>query len=497
MQSAALPRPTFSKVIVGDEQGNALLAALMVSMLLAVLALSMSSNIMTDFSMSHDLESQKRALRTADTGNSVLKNSLLGLDLSTALQATTVVPRYINYTEPTPGTDADNYFQRNPLAPLEVMNVDFENLPSTIGTRNATGFLTPTGGVSLGSGARYFAKITDNDDGDTDLTTDVDGIFLLRTLGIQRLGAGQMSTYGGTVKNSVSIIETTIQREKTFEFVAGLTLYGPCAQPAQGANMFDGNVFNIDGYDHPDMTLSDLTAGGSHSHVTGGDSAGISSVYDDSGAGDGTGLRDCLYADLAVNQRDNIDGDASDYGGSPGPSLHDGTQQVRDDPNPAAVNVFDATYVTNLVESLTQFADITLPHGTNYSGNLGDDDNPLITYCEGDCTIGGGNSGAGLLIVKGRLDFNANFSYRGLMLVVGDGVFDQTGSANSAILGGVFVAKTIDNGDGTWSYGEPSLTIAGNSDFYYQNSGVRLAYGLIPMKQLGWRQISSELEPAF
>ena len=495
MQSTALPRPTFSKVIVGDEQGNALLAALMVSMLLAVLALSMSSNIMTDFSMSHDLESQKRALRTADTGNSVLKNSLLGLDLSTALQATIVVPRYINYTEPTPATDADNYFQRNPLAPLEAMNVDFENLPSPIGTRNATGFLTPASGVSLGSGARYFAKITDNDDGDGDLTTDVDGIFLLRTLGIQRLGAGQMSTYGGTVKNSVSIIETTIQREKTFDFVAGLTLYGPCAQPAQGGNIFDGNTFDIDGYDHPGMTLSDLMPGGSHSHVTGGNSAGISAVYDDSGAGDGTGLRDCLYAELSAPQMNNIDGDASDYGSSP--SLHDGTQQVRDDPNPGAVNVFDATYVHNLVEGLVQFADITLPDGTNYNNDLGDETNPLITYCEGDCTVGGGNSGAGLLIVKGRLDFNANFAYRGLLLVVGDGVFDQTGAANAAILGGVFVANTIDNGDGTWSYGQPSLTIAGNSDMYYQKSGVRLAYGLIPMKQLGWRQISSELEPAF
>ncbi|MCH6570295.1 MAG: hypothetical protein IH794_09315, partial [Acidobacteria bacterium] len=184
MISKGPARPTFRKVIVEEDRGSALLAALMVSMLLAVLALSMSSNIMTDFSMSHDLESQKRALQTADSGNSVLKNSLLGLDLSATLQATTVVPRYINYPEPTPGTDADNYFQRNPLAPLEAMNVDFENLPSPIGTRNATGFLTPAGGVSLGSGARYFAKITDNDDGDGDLTTDVDGIILLRTLAI-------------------------------------------------------------------------------------------------------------------------------------------------------------------------------------------------------------------------------------------------------------------------------------------------------------------------
>ncbi len=486
-------RPTFSKIIVEDDGGNALLTALMASMLLAVLALSMSSNIMTDFSMSHDLESQKRALRTADSGNSVLKNSLLGLDLSTTLQATTVVPRYINYPEPTSGTDADNYFQRNPLAPLEAINVDFENLPSPIGTRNATGFLTPANGVSMGSGARYFAKITDNDDGDGDLTTDVDGIILLRTLAIQRLGAGQFSTYGGTVKNSVSIIETVIEREKTFEFNAGLTLYGPCAQPAQGGSLFSGNAFNVDGYDHPDMTLGDLSGGGPHSHVTGGDSAGINSVYDDPDDDDGEGLRDCIYDELAANQMDNIAGDSSDYGGDL--SLQDGTQAVRDDPNPDATNIFDATYVTNFIDGISAFADTTIPDGSNHSDDMGDDDHPEITFCPGDCRINGSSIGAGMLIVQGRLELTGTLDYRGLILVVGDGEYEQSGNVD--ILGGVFVAKTIDNGDGTWSYGEPSLTISGNGDLYYQNSGIRLAYGLIPMKQLGWRQISSEIEPPF
>ena len=491
MKSKDPTRPTFRKVIVGDDRGNALLAALLASMLLAVLALSMSSNILTDFSMSNDLESQKRALQTADSGNSVLKTSLLGLDFSATLQATTVVPLYINYPEPTPGTDADNYFQRNPLAPLEAMNVDFENLPGPIGTRNATGFLTPAGGVSLGSGARYFAKITDNDDGDGDLTADVDGIIFLRTLAVQRLGAGQMSTYGGTVKNSVSILETMIEREKTFAFNAGLTLYGPCAQPAQGGSLLVGNSFDVDGYDHPDMTLSDLS-GGTHTHVTGGDSAGINAVYDDSGAGDGTGLRDCIYDDLAVNQRDNIVGDNSDYGATP--SLQDGTQAIRDDSNPDATNLFDATYVNNFIDSIIGFADTTIPDGSSHSGDIGDDDFPEITYCPGDCTINGG-SGAGMLIVQGRLDLTGNFDYRGLILVVGDGEFDESGTVD--ILGGIFVANTIDNGDGTWSYGEPRFTLGGNSSLYYQTSGIRLAYGMIPMKQLGWRQISSEIEPAF
>ena len=38
-------------------------------------------------------------------------------------------------------------------------------------------------------------------------------------------------------------------------------------------------------------------------------------------------------------------------------------------------------------------------------------------------------------------------------------------------MGRLFLAKTIDNGDGTRSYGTPSFTVAGNSNFYYQATG--------------------------
>ena len=148
----------------------------------------------------------------------------------------------------------------------------------------------------------------------------------------------------------------------------------------------------------------------------------------------------------------------------------------------------------NVIDGISAFADTTIPDGSSHSGDMGDDDNPEITYCPGDCTINGG-SGAGMLIVQGRLDLTGNFDYRGLILVVGDGEFDESGTVD--ILGGIFVAKTIDNGDGTWSYGEPRFTLGGTSSLYFQASGIRLAYGMIPMKQLGWRQISSEIEPAF
>ncbi len=100
------------------------------------------------------------------------------------------------------------------------------------------------------------------------------------------------------------------------------------------------------------------------------------------------------------------------------------------------------------------------------------------------------------MIVRGELRFQAGFSYHGLILVVGDGIFDMSGG-NVGILGGLFVAKTLDNGDGNWSYGTPSFTVAGNSNFYYQADGIRRGFGLLPMKNLAWREIFPEIEPPF
>jgi hypothetical protein len=407
----------------------------------------------------------------------------------------------MNYPVPTPGTTADEYFQRNPIAPKQAMNIDFENPPSRMATLTVNGFLTPGEGVSLADGGRYWAKISDNDDGDGDPTSDVDGIVYLRALGIQRIGAGQISTYGGTVKNSVGIIEGVLKRDKTLEFNSTFTIYGPDALPSSGTNLFAGNAFDIDGYDHPTMTLADLLAG-ADVHITDADgdglpddTAGIDVVFDDPGGGDGETLRNTIDDDLTVGQANNIVGNQSDYGATP--SLRDATEGVRNDPNPDARNLFDATYIMGFISKTSAVADLKLPDGTNYAGeNIGTDAAPQITYCEGDCRLGGNASGAGILMVRGRLRFQAAFAYHGLILVVGEGDFDMSGS-NVGILGGLFVAKTIDNGDGTWSYGTPSFTVAGNSNFYYQASGIGMGFGLLPLKKLTWREVFPELEPPY
>ncbi len=113
-----------------DESGAALLIVTIVSVLLALLGMSMIFDSMTEFSMSNELENQKKARVNAEAGYSAQKDALRVGNLTTLLQSTTPVPRYMNYPVPTPGTTADDYFQRTPIAPLDAMNMDFENPPT-------------------------------------------------------------------------------------------------------------------------------------------------------------------------------------------------------------------------------------------------------------------------------------------------------------------------------------------------------------------------------
>ena len=137
-----------------DERGIALLTVTIVSVMLLLLGLSLTFTSMTDFSMSKELENKKRAVLIAEAGVNALKDTFRGSDISAILAPTTAVPKYINYPEPNAGTDAATYFNRNPLAHLEAMNVDFENLPTQIGTRNVNGFLALHGRAGEWSLAR-------------------------------------------------------------------------------------------------------------------------------------------------------------------------------------------------------------------------------------------------------------------------------------------------------------------------------------------------------
>ena len=131
---------------LGDERGVALLIVTIISILLVLLGLSLTFDSMTETTISSEIENRNRAFLNTDAGYNSYKDNLRGLSLTAILTATTTVPQYINYTIPTDPT-ALAYFNRNPLAPLEAMNVDFDNPPTPVGTRTINGLMTPAAGV--------------------------------------------------------------------------------------------------------------------------------------------------------------------------------------------------------------------------------------------------------------------------------------------------------------------------------------------------------------
>jgi len=100
--------------------------------------------------------------------------------------------------------------------------------------------------------------------------------------------------------------------------------------------------------------------------------------------------------------------------------------------------------------------------------------------------------GAGVLVVTGTLSFTGNASFNGLVLVIGQGIVNESGGGNGGFNGTVFVAKTH---SATSPYpelatlGSPlySWNGGGNSDIQYNscwaNIGNGLHYSVIAMRE--------------
>jgi hypothetical protein len=148
-----------------------------------------------------------------------------------------------------------------------------------------------------------------------------------------------------------------------------------------------------------------------------------------------------------------------------------------------------------LVNSLASVADTTYTCGIGTpcspSGAVGTNANPQITYVDGDFNYGNA-SGAGVLVVTGTLSFTGNASFNGLVLVIGQGIVNESGGGNGGFNGTVFVAKTH---SATSPYpelatlGSPlySWNGGGNSDIQYNscwaNIGNGLHYSVIAMRE--------------
>ena|SRR5882672_3291022 len=75
---------------------------------------------------------------------------------------------------------------------------------------------------------------------------------------------------------------------------------------------------------------------------------------------------------------------------------------------------------------------------TSTPASMGSESSPQFTFVNGNATL---TTGAGLLIVTGTLTANGNVGFKGLILVLGDGVFTRSGGGNGDTYGAIVVAK--------------------------------------------------------
>ena len=140
---------------------------------------------------------------------------------------------------------------------------------------------------------------------------------------------------------------------------------------------------------------------------------------------------------------------------------------------PAIANVYStmSTDSINLttVDGLTTFANMittaagpnVYPNGT-VPTNLGSSSSPVVDVVNGDVSISG--SGAGVLMVTGKLTLNGNFSWNGLILAIGEGAILKTGGGSATLNGSMFAANLYSDipnpGSGPGAYPGYSTLIA-------------------------------------
>jgi hypothetical protein len=120
--------------------------------------------------------------------------------------------------------------------------------------------------------------------------------------------------------------------------------------------------------------------------------------------------------------------------------------------------------------------------------DFGTSDNPVLTFVKGDCEFGG--NGAGMLVVTGSLTLKGDFSFDGVILVLGTGSILRNGGGGGGIYGGLVMAS-LDRNDANGKFlAKPSFQTngGGNSVIKYNSQKVEDAFQTLGPSVKGVRE---------
>lgn len=501
LSSPTIKLPVFPKVRHLPRQGGfALLIALIALSLFSVVGLYLSLIATSEVRISDNYESYIQARAAAMAGLNHARVLLKGLRFDDLLQGPdgtyNTAPAYLasarthSYRSPVDWSTARMLNILDPAGFLEggpddgVINTGW--YPGSNGVA-----LIPMSGIPLivpnpqGQGTlvagRYFVKVSDNNGEASELAQDPtdnpfvdgDGQIILRSIGTAQ--TLHEDTQAGTRRNSVALFEARFKRFSTFDLDAPLIVQGDAVEPAS-ADMFGGNLFFIQG---------------------GAANVGIATIS--TGAGGGATPLQQILAQLTPVQQKNIQGAGLE------PSVRDITSSITAHSDKKLL--LDKLYLWRFVkQSVRQFADSAYLGPQSWIGaapeSLGSYDpslpptspnqDPRVTYVDGDLFVDGNLEGAGLLVITGRVSVAGQLSFNGVILIIGAGELDCGGS--SGITGAIYVAKLSDS-NGNLNWGTAKLTVRETSHITFNRAVVRMAVNLILPVQLSFREVTSAIDP--
>jgi hypothetical protein len=263
-------------------------------------------------------------------------------------------------------------------------------LPADSGARSAGLVMSDTAGRAAGS---YHVWLRNDVVDDRTATADTNDIVTL--VSVARIG------------DATRTVEAVVRKATLPDLPAALTLNGP-VNPFLPAT---SSIFEINGLDQ--------SGNGNNLHAIGVIS----------------GADETLVSDAIPSNR------ANNYTGLGGE-----TPNVEDISGDLGSEYTTVSGLEAVVEGLSYAATSHYDPGlgnTTALPSVGSAASPEIVVVDGNCDFGPGD-GYGILVVRGDLVLHGNFSWTGIILVIGQGTVEWNGGGHGEISGGILLARTRD-----------------------------------------------------
>jgi hypothetical protein len=159
-------------------------------------------------------------------------------------------------------------------------------------------------------------------------------------------------------------------------------------------------------------------------------------------------------------------------------------------------NLQSVAALNNLVQTITVNADrvIAGPAGAANMPSGMTATNPMVVVVNGDLDLNSWhNTGYGILLVTGNLNYDPDAFWNGIVLVIGKGKFTYENNGLGTIYGALFIAQTVDSA-GLPLASPGAATVAytngnGGVGVYYSSCWIQYVQAPVSYKVLSFHEI--------